>query len=88
MRAAYNWNIRSELDLNMGTWKIPRTKNGDWQIVPLTESANVLTTGFYPGHENKTMITFQWDVVSSFNRNQANQVIDQFTAAVKNGLGA
>jgi len=56
--------------------------------VPLTESANVLTTGFYPGHENKTMITFQWDVVSSFNRNQANQVIDQFTAAVKNGLGA
>ena len=36
----------------------------------------------------KTMLVFQWDVVSSFNRNQANQVIDQFTAAVKNGLGA
>jgi hypothetical protein len=48
----------------------------------------VLTAGFYPGRDNKTMITFQWDVVSSFNRNQANQVIDQFTAAVKNGLGA
>jgi integrase len=29
----------SEIDLKMGTWKIPRTKNGDWQIVPLTEKA-------------------------------------------------
>jgi integrase len=29
----------SEVDLKMGTWKIPRTKNGDWQIVPLTEKA-------------------------------------------------
>lgn len=48
----------------------------------------VLSAAFYPGTENKTMIVLQWDVVSSFNRNQANQVIDQFTAAVKNGLGA
>ncbi|HNC90558.1 MAG TPA: hypothetical protein PL000_16620 [Anaerolineales bacterium] len=47
-----------------------------------------LNASFYPGTENKTMLVFQWDVVSSFNRNQANQVIDQFTAAVKNGLGA
>ena len=47
-----------------------------------------LNAAFYPGTENKTMIVLQWDVVSSFNRNQANQVIDQFTAAVKNGLGA
>lgn len=29
----------SDVDLSMGTWKIPRTKNGEWQIVPLTESA-------------------------------------------------
>lgn len=47
-----------------------------------------LNASFYPGTENKTMLVFQWDVVSSFNRNQANQVIDQFVAAVKNGLGA
>lgn len=32
-----------ELDFNLKTWKIPRTKNGDWQIVPLTAGAlNVL----------------------------------------------
>jgi integrase len=29
----------TDVDLKMGTWKIPRTKNGDWQIVPLTEKA-------------------------------------------------
>lgn len=47
----------------------------------------VLSASFYPGSETTTMIIFHWDVVSALNRSQANQVIDQFTAAVKNGLG-
>lgn len=47
----------------------------------------VLTAVFMPsGEYNKTVITFSWDVVSSLNRKQANQVIDQFTATIKNGL--
>jgi integrase len=29
----------TDVDLKMGTWKITRTNNGDWQIVPLTEKA-------------------------------------------------
>jgi len=28
-----------ELDFDLKTWRIPRTKNGDWQIVPLTVEA-------------------------------------------------
>lgn len=28
-----------EIDFNLKTWRIPRTKNGDWQIVPLTVEA-------------------------------------------------
>lgn len=49
----------------------------------------VLTAVFMPsGEHNKTVITFSWDVVSSLNRGQVNQVIDQFTASVKAGLGA
>lgn len=28
-----------EVDFDLKTWRIPRTKNGDWQIVPLTAEA-------------------------------------------------
>lgn len=34
--AAMRWD---EVDLDFATWKVPRTKNGDEQIVPLTEMA-------------------------------------------------
>ena len=34
------------------------------------------------------LLLLDLDVVSSFNRNHANQKIGQFTAAVKTGLGA
>lgn len=82
------WNIRS-IDPEAGkitavmSWK---EYMGD-QIGEASRQI-VLSAAFYPGTENKTMIVFSWDVVSSMNRSQANQVIDQFTAAVKRGLGA